>query len=106
MMSNIYKVILTGCLLMLPLACASVTPHQNFVMLMQFAIGKSVDDPTVSDRRQPARLIDRKTLSNGNIEEAYRFRGACRYFYEVNPTTRMIEDWRFEGDERDCIINP
>jgi hypothetical protein len=83
-----------------------VTPHENFIMTMKVDIGKNLDNPALSGWMQPARLIDYKTLPNGDIEYAYRFRGNCRYFYEVDPKTRKIIGWRFEGSERDCIINP
>jgi hypothetical protein len=106
-MRNIGGMILAGCLLLPSLAsCSSVTPHENFIMTMQSDIGKNLDDPTLSGWMQSARLIDHKSLLNGDIEYAYRFRGDCRYFYEVGPKTRKIVGWRFEGSERDCIINP
>jgi hypothetical protein len=45
-------------------------------------------------------------MLNGNIENEYRFRGTCRYFYEIEPKTGRIVGWRFEGSERDCEIIP
>lgn len=94
-------------LMWMPLAgCSSVTPHQNFSKTMRLDIGKSVDDPTLSGWMQSQRLIGHQTLPNGNVENAYRFRGTCRYFYEINPKTRIIVGWRFEGSERDCEIVP
>jgi hypothetical protein len=51
-------------------------------------------------------VFNSKTLFNGNIENQYRYRGTCRYFFEVDPKTRKIVGWRFEGSERDCEIVP
>jgi hypothetical protein len=93
---------LIGCLLLLlSPACSSITPHENFVMSMQAAIGKSTD--RVAWRR-PEQLIGLKTLPNGNIEESYKFRNSCFYYYEIDPKAHLIVGWRFEGTERDCQI--
>ncbi|TAJ17835.1 MAG: hypothetical protein EPO47_09985 [Rugosibacter sp.] len=101
MKKNVY-VILAGYLLMLmSAACSAVTPHENFVMSMQAAIGKSTD--RIAWRR-PEQLIGRKTLSNGNVEEFYKFRNSCFYYYEIDPRAHLIVGWRFEGTERDCEI--
>lgn len=105
-MRNIGGMILAGCLLLPSLAsCSSVTPHENFRGHMSHNVGKSIDDPN-TNWVIPKYLIDSKTLPNGNIENGYRFRGTCRYFFEFDPNTRRIVGWRFEGSEGDCIINP
>ncbi len=90
-----------GCLLSLLAACSSITPHENFVMSMQSAIGKSTD--RIAWRR-PDRLIGQKTLPNGNVEESYEFRNSCLYYYEIDPRAQQIVGWRYEGTEHDCEI--
>jgi len=27
----------------------------------------------------------------------------CRVYYEYNPTTNIVINWRFEGAETDCV---
>ena len=94
------------CIVLCLCACTSQTPHENFIATMRSDIGKKTDDPTLSGWLQSGRLVERKTLPNGNIEEEYRFKSACRYFYEISPTTSIIVGWRFSGSERECEINP
>lgn len=94
-----------GCLLILAASgCLLPSQHENFILTMRSDIGKRVGDSTLSGWMQPGRLIGQKTLSNGNTENAYRFRGDCRYFYEIDLKTQTIVGWRFEGSERDCAI--
>jgi hypothetical protein len=87
-------------------ACSSVTPHENFQMILGQSVSKSIDDPPRLTNAYPDRLISSKVLGNGNIENEYRWYGACRYFYEINPTTRVIVGWHFEGGQSECYINP
>ncbi|MHB8474524.1 MAG: hypothetical protein ACYDC8_17065 [Gammaproteobacteria bacterium] len=71
---------------------------------MNYNIGRNIDDPSTNWVRSE-NLVGSKYLPNGNIEYEYRDRGACRYFFEVNPKTRIIISWRLKGEE-DCKINP
>lgn len=71
---------------------------------MEYNVGRNIDDPNTNWVRSE-NLIGNRVLSNGNIENKYRDRGACRYFFEVNPKTHIIVAWRLEG-EQDCKLNP
>ncbi len=94
-------------LMWMPLAgCSLVTPHENFRLIHDHVVGKSIDLPPRAIKAYPEDLISTTVLPSGNIENQYQFRGTCRYFYEVNPKTRIIMGWRFEGSERDCEIVP
>ena len=84
------------------------TAHQNFKVQLNKAVGTSIDDTrpgTWVDHRKP---INVRTLTNGNVEYTYLYmRGrSCRFMFEVNPSTRIIVNVRFEGKESDCVINP
>jgi hypothetical protein len=99
--------------LLLPLLLSCVppeflpTPHENFKTIMQNNVGKRADDPTSHVSRFPPEwVIGSRLLPNGNIETEYARREACRVFFEINPKTRIIVGWRFEGSERDCEIVP
>ena len=106
-MSQNVLTMLVGCLLLLlSTACSSVTPHENFQMIFSQSIGKSIDSAPRLTNAYPDRLLSSIDLLNGHIENKYLWYGACRYFYEIDPKTRIIVAWRFEGNERDCRINP
>lgn len=87
-------------------SCASLTPHENFKNIISHSVGKSIDDPPRITAAYPQYLISSKLLPNGHLENEYRFRGTCRYFFEIDQTTRKIVGWRFEGSESDCEIVP
>ena len=97
----VWKMLGVCLLLILSPACSSITPHENFVIPMQAAIGKTTD--RIAWRR-PEQLIGRKTLSNGNIEESYKFRDSCFYYYEIDPIAHLIVGWHFDGTDSDCAI--
>ncbi len=92
-------------LLITLLSCGSITPQENFKRFRDANIGKSIDDPSSEVARYPQLLVGRKDLPNGNYENEYRWYRECRYFYEINPSTRMIVNWRYEGNENDCKIS-
>ena len=99
--------LLTGCfVLLMPSACSAVTSQENFRMIIGESVGKSIDLPPRVTNAYPEDLVSSTHLPNGNIENQYRYQGACRYFYEIDPKTRIIVGWRYEGSERDCRINP
>lgn len=89
MKKNIYSIVMVS-LLSISAACGSITPYENSVMTMRSAIGRSSDDSSNVGWGRPDRLIERETLRNGNIEEAYRFSNSCRYFYEIDSAKRAI----------------
>lgn len=106
MKNNSYG-ILAGCLLMLmSSACSSVTPHENFQMILGQSVGKNIDAPPRITNAYADRLLSSRVLQTGNLENEYQWYGACRYFYEIDSKTRIIVGWHFEGSERDCRINP
>ena len=99
------KICCWGFLFILMLSsCSALTPHENFKAHMTNDVGQSIDDPQTWARSD--RYIASKTLQNGNIENEYKFRGTCRYFFEFNPESRLVVNWRFEGSVRDCVIAP
>lgn len=87
-------------------SCSSMTPHENFKSLMSHNVGSSIDMPRVAGSARAEYLLGSKILPNGNIENQYRGRGTCRVFFEFDPITSIIVNWRFEGGERDCEIVP
>src|SRR2546421_614203 len=80
--------------------------HENFRTIMSNHVGKSADDPSTDTVRYRARRIEIRTLPNGNIEEGYPGLRSCRYYFEIDKTTRTIVNWRFEGTEDDCEVIP
>lgn len=89
-------------------ACASSgSAHQNFKSIMSGQVGKDADSPSARAARNPGNLIGVKTLPNGHLEEAYsKGRGACRYYFEIDQSTRRVIGWRYEGSEDACVIVP
>jgi hypothetical protein len=97
---------LGGALMLVLSSCSALTPHENFRAHMESNVGSSIDKPREPGVALPRYLLGSKTLLNGNIENEYRDRGTCRYYFEYNPLTRIIVNWRFEGSEKDCVIAP
>lgn len=88
-------------------ACIStVTPHDNFVSLMNHNFGSSLDAPRVSGSTHPKYLITTRSLPDGQAENEYRGRGTCKKFFQFDPKTRIITGFRFEGSDSDCAIVP
>lgn len=86
--------------------CAGITAHENFIDHLRNEIGKSIDGAPSYSWRNEKGLIDSKILANGNIENKYKYRGTCVYYFEIDPKTRKIVSFRFEGKETDCEVNP
>jgi hypothetical protein len=84
-------------------ACWGLPTHEDFRLHMDDSIGKSVDDPRTRWAR-PDALVDSRPLANGNVENQYRWQRNCRYFFEIDPETRIIQAWRFEGRRMDCAV--
>jgi len=98
------KFLLVGFLGLLFSSC--ISPHENFKDHMRCTVGESIDDPRSWGYPYPDRYLGSKSLPNGNIENEYQYIRTCRYFFEYDPETRTIVNWRFEGKESDCVINP
>jgi hypothetical protein len=87
-------------------SCTSTTPHENFKNIMKQDIGKKADDPTSDIYHYSKYVLNRRVLSNGNVEVKFHLMGNCYYFYEVEKKTNIIIGWRFEGSKKYCAIAP
>lgn len=88
--------ILGGC------SCGNLSPHDNFKAHMSSTVGKHISDPHTWARED--RHVSVRVIENGNVEHKYIFRDGCWYFFEVEKSTEVIVDWRFEGSKKDCQI--
>lgn len=94
-------------LLILPILLAAACAHDlhgNFQSHISSAVGESIDAPHNWARQD--RFLRAIELPGGNIENEYKLRDSCRYFYEYEPSSRVIVGWRYEGQEADCSIAP
>ena len=88
-----------------------IRSYENFQILRKLHIGRKIDDPNlVIGWTSPKDLTRVVRLPNGNDEYHYKsyYRGhsTCRAIYEVDPTTRIIVGFRWEGTEGECGIQP
>lgn len=90
--------------LFLLLSCSTITPHENFKEHMADSVGRSLDTANWSKPYLKPESV--RKMPNGNIENEYKWRGACKYFFEYDPRTRIIVEWRFIGTEEDCTVSP
>lgn len=88
--------------------CITKSPHENFMSLMSHEVGRSTSDRDSYRNKVPDWLIASRILPNGNVEEAYHAgrRWRCPVFFEIDRTAGRIIGWRYEGEERDCVILP
>lgn len=93
-----------GLLVVLFSGCLS--PHENFKLCMGANVGRKINGSDRSHWAIPEYFVGSKSLPNGNIENEYKYIRTCRYFFEYDPETRIIVNWRFEGKESDCVVNP
>jgi hypothetical protein len=98
-------------LFVLTTSCLSLDPYKNFEVHLQREIGESIDDVRSPSWSYRPELISTKSLPNGNLEYRYAFenyRGICRYAFEVDPATRRIVAWRYDGEDKDkaCFVIP
>jgi len=88
-------------------ACASTSAeHENFKQVMNRQVGKGIDDADAYPVFYRLRQLNAKPLPNGNERQEYAAgrKGDCRLFFEVEPLTRRIVRWSYEGSERECVI--
>ena len=85
-------------------SCGSLSPHDNFKAHMSGAVGEHISNPHTWARVDRQLLV--RVLDNGNMEHKYIFLRSCFYFFEVEKGSGKIIGWRFEGNEKDCVINP
>jgi hypothetical protein len=97
---------LLACLILA--GCVTPQGHLAFRQVMERQIGKQTDEPDFYPVYYRLRQVESKTLPNGNVEDEYLTgrRNECRLFFEATPGTRRVLRWRFEGDERYCVILP
>jgi hypothetical protein len=110
MVLHLFTIVLVS-LFLLTISCISVDPYKYFEDQLQAQVGESIDDAFSYPWRVRPDLLFTEPLSNGKIEYHYAYenlRGLCRYVLEVDPTTRKIVDWRYDGEDKDkaCFVNP
>ena len=78
--------------------------HKGFILLNQKRIGQSIDQ---YDEIYGSGKIESRELPNGNIENTYAYYlDGCIKFYEFDPETRIIVNFRFEGPKHRCVQIP
>lgn len=101
--SLVIAVLLAGC--GIGVGYSTEDRHEAFKTMYGRQVGLNSDD---RDRswlaRYPEDIVGRRVLPNENIEVEFRTTSGprCRVFYEIDPETRIIINWRFEGSEQDC----
>ena len=110
MATHLFRVVLFA-LFLTTTSCVSLDPYKYFEDQLQAEVGKSIDDAPSYPWRVRPDLVFTKPLSNGHIEYHYVYeniRGLCRYLFEVDPTTRRIVNWKYDGQDKDkaCFLNP
>jgi len=103
-MSHKQQLLLSFSIMLMLSSCSTITPHENFKAHMEYNVGKNIGLP--QKWMGIDRYVGSKTLQNGNVENEYKLLGACRYFFEINPASKIIVSWRFEGGKKDCAIAP
>lgn len=79
-----------------------MTPHENFVDLINGFIGKNIDSiPYYQLAKSP---LETKVLKNGNIENKYMSGKSCFYYLEVDGISHVVMSVRYEGGGRDCSL--
>ena len=86
--------------------CVTPPEHDAFKRVMDHQVGKNVDDVDFYPVLYKLRLASTKGLPNGNLEYQYAAgrRGRCELYFEAAPITRQVVRWRYEGGERECVI--
>lgn len=103
------RIILATFFMLQLLGCLSYSleaQHENFKRQFRNDVGKKSSNSNTNISRYPQLIIDSRKLSGGNIEKKLRWHGSCRVFYEIDPETKIILNWRFEGSKKDCTIAP
>jgi len=108
--THLFRAVL-AILFLLTISCLPFDPYKKFEDQLQSEIGKSIDDVPSNSGDVRSELAFTTLLPNGNIEYHYVYeniRGLCRYVFTVNPTTRKIVGWRYDGEDQDkaCFDSP
>ena len=83
------------------LSCIIVPhPHETFISHRNNEVGRKIEE--VKSSTSVKGYTNSRFLPNGNVEYGFRARGTCRVYYEVDPKTRIIVSWRWEGLRKHC----
>ena len=109
-MAHLFRIVLV-ILFLLTVSCLPFDPYKKFEDQLHSEIGKSINDVPSYSWHVRSELVFKTPLPNGNIEYHYAFeniRGFCRYVLTVDPTTRKIVGWRYDGEDKDkaCFDSP
>jgi len=93
------------------ISCLPMDPYKYFQHQLQAEVGENIDNVPPHSWQVRPKLVAIKPLLNGNTEYLYEFenyRGLCRYVLEVDPKTRRIVGWKYEGEDKDkaCFLIP
>jgi hypothetical protein len=84
-------------------ACASTPPGDAFNKQLQAEVGKSIRDPSAMRNLYLSRLVRKKVLDNGNVEEEFFPGDKCTFYFEIDQKTFKIVAARLDKFERYCI---
>ena len=89
-------------------SCSSDRAHENYEYAMQLEVGKPINDRYLTRNEYPDRLLSKRTLPNGHVEEEYEsgIGLRCHTFFEIDQTAEKIVAWRYEGTKDDCAVRP
>ena len=97
-------------LLVLVAACASGggAERDNFKLVMDRQIGKSIDDSDAYPVYYRLKQLNSKQLPNGNTQLVYAagWNQKCQVGYEVSSVERKIVKWSIVDGAEDCVIYP
>ena len=90
--------------LLLPalLSCDMTPTHEAFLSFHESDVGREMEEVYSGTYIVPY-MLEGKILPNGNSEYGFARRGTCEVYYEVDPETRIIVAWRWQGLKEDCI---
>jgi sarcosine oxidase delta subunit len=100
---KIFRVSLMVVASMFCTACSSITPHENFLSLMQLNVGKKVGQDQ-GHGMAPQTYLGSRDLPDGNIELEYKYIKSCRLYFAVDKVNNVVKSWRYEGANADCIV--
>ena len=83
------------------LSCANVVSHEAFISRHDNKVGRNFDQ--LPYRTSINEYADSRFLPNGNVEYGFIWGTKCRVYYEVDPETRIIVNWRWEGTA--CVVS-
>lgn len=103
----IYFICTFGVFMCLEGCLPRVTPHENFLEHLNSFLNKDID---MVPKYELPPFVESNVLENGNFEYMYKHQGPkadqrpCVWFLEINPKTRLVKRFRYEGKDSDCTI--